>query len=550
MNIIFRIHPFLLSKAQKQPIVLILMSGLLLGLSFPPFPFPFLAFIGWIPLFYIWEYSQKPFWKTYFSLFIWNVIVGYWLCLTILGAKTWEEAFQNFFAGFLANILNPFLMTIPIAFFWFLRKKNSSLYSYLGFIPLWISFEYLHFQWELTWSWLTFGHAFSSFPLYIQFIEWTGIYGASALLLLINVLIFIYLHNPITKMLWRISFSIVFPFIVSIFLILPFRKVYQVEKIWKVRIIQPNIDPYQKFEVTTEENQIDLFTKMYEADGIDSLDLVILPETAIPFGIFYHNYQEDPRLFSLLDAVKKHQVPLLTGCSEYKVFDNSLQAPSTARQYGNQWIQAYNSSTVLGDTSSEFYEKSKLVPFVERTPYYDYLKALENIIHIDLGGGFGNYGIPDSIYCLDGKSTNEIGNVICYESIFPHHVRQLVQKGAKFISVITNDGWWGKSSGYIQHAFYARLRAIETRREVVRCANTGLSIHIDNQGNILKSSSWWKPEYFDIKVRHYNGQTIYVIWGDWFALFALCISFILLVWNSYKSIKTIHPYINNNRTAT
>jgi apolipoprotein N-acyltransferase len=235
-----------------------------------------------------------------------------------------------------------------------------------------------------------------------------------------------------------------------------------------------------------------------------------------------------------LEAVKKHQVPLLTGCSEFKIFDNANTAPSTARKYDNRWIQSYNSSTVLGDSSPEFYEKSKLVPFVERTPYFDYLKNLQNIIQIDLGGGFGNYGIPDSVFCLDGKTTSEIGNIICYESIFPHHVREIVQKGAKFITVITNDGWWGKSSGYIQHAYYARLRAIENRREVIRCANTGLSMHIDNKGNILKSTSWWKPEFFDTQVKHYKEKTFYVLWGDWLCILALIIS-LLGIFSKYKT---------------
>lgn len=529
MSPVSKVHDFLKSKAQHRPVVLVFLSGILLGLSFPPFPFPFLAFIGWIPLFYLWEYNPKKYWRTYASLLLWNVIVGYWLCLTVIGANSIGEVFQNFLAGFLANTLNPFLMSIPIALFWWIRKKNSSLYSYFLFIPLWISFEYLHFQWELTWSWLTLGHAFASFPFYIQFIEWTGIYGASALLLVINVLIFIYLHeNHNLKILYSVAFTILFPLVVSWYLTLPFRSAYQVEKQWKVRIIQPNIDPYQKFEVTSEESQMALFTQMYEEKGIDTLDLVILPETAIPFGIFYHNYEQDYRLQPLLEAVKKHQVPLLTGCSEYKVFNKPEEAPSTARQYGHQWIQSYNSSTIIGDTSTEFYEKSKLVPFVERTPYYDYLKVLQKIIKIDLGGGFGNYGIPDSIYCLDGKTTNEIGNIICYESIFPHHVRQIVQKGAKFISVITNDGWWGKSSGYIQHAYYARLRAIETRREVVRCANTGLSMHIDNQGNILKSTNWWQPQRLDTTISHYNFTTLYSLWGDWLAYISLLCTLIFI----------------------
>ncbi|MFZ8281203.1 nitrilase-related carbon-nitrogen hydrolase, partial [Staphylococcus aureus] len=75
--------------------------------------------------------------------------------------------------------------------------------------------------------------------------------------------------------------------------------------------------------------------------------------------------------------------------------------------------------------------------------------------------------------------------IICYESIYGEYIRTYVQKKATLLSIITNDGWWGNTPGYQQHLAYAKLRAIENNRWVVRSANTGVSAIINNKGNLL-----------------------------------------------------------------
>ena len=104
---------------------------------------------------------------------------------------------------------------------------------------------------------------------------------------------------------------------------------------------------------------------------------------------------------------------------------------------------------------------------------------------LKLAGGAGNLSKQDSI-TLFSSNENKIASLICYESVFPNHVRKFVKKGAQAIFIITNDGWWGDTQGRKQHNSYARIRAIETRRYVARSANTGISSVINPLGQFEK----------------------------------------------------------------
>ena len=107
-----------------------------------------------------------------------------------------------------------------------------------------------------------------------------------------------------------------------------------------------------------------------------------------------------------------------------------------------------------------------------------------------------------------------VGCAICYESVYGDYCRGYVLKGAKLMTVITNDAWWGNTPGYRQHLSYSCLRAIELRREIVRCGNTGISAIIDSRGNITKRSEWWKREVLTGEVRLSSRETFFVREGD------------------------------------
>src|SRR5690606_25092859 len=104
--------------------------------------------------------------------------------------------------------------------------------------------------------------------------------------------------------------------------------------------------------------------------------------------------------------------------------------------------------------------------------------------------------------------------VICYESIWGNYVADYIKKGAQFIAVITNDGWWGDTSGKDQHLQYAKLRAIENRRWVVRSANTGISGFINQRGDIVQKSSWWVPTALSQEINLNEDLTFYTKYSD------------------------------------
>jgi apolipoprotein N-acyltransferase len=187
----------------------------------------------------------------------------------------------------------------------------------------------------------------------------------------------------------------------------------------------------------------------------------------------------------------------------------------------------------------QYVHKSKLVPGVELVPFSAYLPFL-SAIAIENGGSSGTLGVekepkvmtikvkPDHLQKVptNKMQTVTLAPIICYESIYGDFVRQQVQKGAQALCVITNDGWWGNTPGYKQHFSFARLRAIENRRWVLRSANTGTSGSIDPSGKIIKKTPYWVKTAFSQTIQLRRDQTFYTTYGDWLA--GLSISWILL----------------------
>ena len=130
--------------------------------------------------------------------------------------------------------------------------------------------------------------------------------------------------------------------------------------------------------------------------------------------------------------------------------------------------------------------------------------------------------------------------IICYESVYGEFVTEYVKKGAQVLAIITNDGWWSDTPGYKHHLLYARLRAIETRKPVVRAANTGISALINPIGEIVQQSTWWKPAAIHALVQPRIGFTFYSQHGDYLGRLALLITtliFVILVIGKIKSHK-------------
>ncbi|MCS7074275.1 MAG: apolipoprotein N-acyltransferase [Bacteroidia bacterium] len=505
----------------------------MLGISFPPIPFAFLLLAAFVPIFYVADEvkeKQNPmrFWFgcTYLGFLVWNLVGCYWLMLTALSAPNFSEALLSFTAGLLANLANPVLMSIPTFIWQWLRIKNTKLSSPFWLIPFWLSFEYLHYQWDLTWSWLTIGHAFSTFPVYIQYIEFTGTLGISCFVLMSNATVYHLLKSPTTKKITAVLIFWLLPF--TCYPILTSSSRFQETGKLRFRVIQPNIDPYQKFNVLSDTEQIRLLQQLIISKPLDSISVVVLPETALPGIHSREEIQNNPTLKPLVDLVKEKNLHLIAGLNEYKLFPPGKQPTASARPYGNAWIEIYNSMVIISPETVQTYQKGRLVPFVERAPFLEQLNFLKEI-NIDLGGGLGNCGLPDSIF-TPFIQNHRIIPMICYESIFGDYVRQFVAKGGEIGVIITNDGWWKQTSGYLQHAQFSVLRAIESRKQIARSANTGRSLYVNHLGKIIQYTDWWKPSVIDQELELYNSQTFYIKYGNWLGKSSLMIIAILFLW--------------------
>ena len=148
-------------------------------------------------------------------------------------------------------------------------------------------------------------------------------------------------------------------------------------------------------------------------------------------------------------------------------------------------------------------------------PYPQYMRFLEEY-SVDLGGITGSLGFqPNRGVFKSSNGEYGVGPIICYESVFGEYVSDYVKNGANLLFVITNDGWWGDTPGYVQHLTFSRIRAIEMRRSIARSANTGISAIINQRGDIVESLGWWKRGTISGTINANNKLTYYAKNGDY-----------------------------------
>src|SRR5690606_25027984 len=206
---------------------------------------------------------------------------------------------------------------------------------------------------------------------------------------------------------------------------------------------------------------------------------------------------------------------ILSGIESYRLY-NEQQTP-TARPWGKDYLDVFNAAILIENSAKlQFYHKSQLVAGVEQFPFGGAL-AFMNPLFAAFGGTTGGYGRQDEASVFYSQSGIGAAPVICYESIWGSYVADYVQKGAQFIAIVTNDAWWGNTSGKDQHLTYAKLRAIETRRWVARSANTGISAFINQRGDIVQKTKWWQADALKQEINLNEEITFYTSNGDYLA---------------------------------
>lgn len=266
----------------------------------------------------------------------------------------------------------------------------------------------------------------------------------------------------------------------------------------------------------------------------DKTDWVITPETTIDDPANLDDLANDRyvKMFQVITA-QHPRINIVAGLVTYKLYPAMDEAPTiSARKIDSSGIYYdHFNSAILIDSGKSFgiYHKSKLVPGIEMQFSNGPGRLITRILPY-LGGTKWGYGIQkERISLKHTKTSMEVAPIICYESVFGKFVTDYVKKGAEVLFIITNDGWWKGTNGYKQHLYFASIRAIETRRQIVRAANTGVSCMIDIRGNRTIESEWWTVTTLKGEVCPENRLTPYVRFGDWILWIAAFSSILIMI---------------------
>ena len=504
-----------------RKLLLCLFSALFLVLSWPPSGFPFLIFGAFVPLFFILKNLQKKRFAFVYSFLVfalWNSFTTYWIYNASL------------FGAIAAVCVNSILMASVMTLFIWLKSKFNDRRAWWALISLWLSFEYLHLNWDLSWPWLTLGNAFAHYPQFIQWYEYSGTLGGSLWILLSNISLFHSIKNKSKYLLSSIviTLPILFSFLIN--------TKNETGKVVEIVVVQPNIDPYfEKFDDLTSMQQLEKFIGLAESKLDSTTNYLIGPETAIVDGIWENKIENSPEIQRLKQLIENYpKLNIIVGAVTYKAYSKTEKIPKTARQFvgSDAYYDVFNSAIQINTSELSVYNKSKLVQGVEFTPFPALLENLE-FLAIDLGGITGSLGTQDYREVFASKSA-QMAPIICYESIFGEFISQYVRNGADMFTIITNDGWWKDTPGYKQHLNYASLRAIECRRAIARSANTGVSAFIDSKGIITNATQWDEEIVIKGRLETNTTQTIYVRFGDYIGRISAFIAVMFLCFAAAK----------------
>jgi apolipoprotein N-acyltransferase len=474
-------------------ILLCLLSATLLILSFPNYNLWIFAWFGFLPLFFTWQNVSKikAFLLSYFTgLVFWFGII-YWLIHVTLPGMI-------ILIGYLAFYFAIFGLLAKI----FLERTGKS--GILFIACLWCVLEYVRSHLFTGFPWALLGYSQFLNLTVIQIADITGAWGVSFLVMMVNV----FVYRTISRL-----FAKRYPLYASGFiLVLLVVLGYGIFKLSsqgsdsassrvKISVVQGNIPQYLKWEPRARDFIVRKYLALSESVLKSQPDLLIWPEAALPIVL-----EEELRYYQRVrDFTREKGTALLFGAVTSRDGD------------------FYNSALLLSGKGRllQRYDKLHLVPFGEYIPLRKRLRFLESVVPI---GDF----TAGSQYTLFNLGKLKFAVLICFEDLFPELSRQFSKNGADFLVNITNDAWFGKTSSPYQHLAASVLRAVETRRYLIRAANTGVSGFIAPTGKIIalvrgkNAEAIFTPGYNTQSLPIVKARpTFYTRFGDLFILACL-----------------------------
>ena len=544
-------------KQKNKERLLLILSGVLLGISFPPFPFPFqiLMFVGLVPYLLVLEKKKtlaEISRSTYLTFFIFTIITVYWV-------GSWQKGTDPFLmiAGGALLFFNPLLFLIPSTLYYLTKRSFNNSFALLSLPFFWITYEYLYMLTDISFPWLTLGSGLSHFTIFIQVADIIGAVGISVIVVYINI----FIYKAYTSFKEKDNnYGYYAASIILIFSVVIYYGSFRLSnfkvsnKKVRVGLIQPNLDPWNKWELSGLDETLNLYLSLSKKAVDEGAELIVWPETALPVYLMSPAYY--PEKDSIYKFLKTNNVHLLTGMPDIIYYQTGDKIPPDAKysKAGEFYYSIYNGILLLSPYSRkiERYGKMKLVPFGEKVPFSEQLPFLGKLFSWGVGISGWNVGRDTVVFNVPLKvktgSSEEnyplkINGLVCYESVYPYFVTQFVKKGTDLITVVTNDSWYGKSSGPYQHKEIAVLRAIENRKSVIRDANGGISCIIDPLGRTLKETKLFTRTELTGDVSIQEGKTFFsqypMIIPKFASYLSLCVFLFFLILKFRKKLNPI-----------
>jgi len=532
------------SSQTKARLALAASSGLALALAFPKVDLNLMAWVAFIPLLYaINDLPLKSvFGYAWLQGLMFHLASLYWVVITLhnftdvslavavlpwflLAAILAVDAAASFVVGeYVARRLRiPLFVTMPIA---------------------WTAFEWVRTYFPIGFPWNLLGYAAYRNLALIQFSEFTGVYGVSALIMFFNTVLFgvLFAERPRRKEIWGLSALTALTVAAVAFGTV---RVGEIDDrpaagSLKVAMIQANIPQTVKWNPAALPKNFRVYEEQSETAARQHVDLIVWPEAAATF--FFQPDDRYPASLAddaayrdrLLELARQTGDPILFG------------AP--ALELDHRPIATYNRAYLVSGQGQvlSHYDKMQLVPFGEYVPMRAVLGYFVNRIVVGLG-----QFVPGREHTLFGVKGAKLGVLICYESVFPNLTREAVAAGANLLVNITNDAWYGDSSAPYQLLAMASMRAVENHTPMIRVANTGISAVITPTGAITARTDLFTRDTEIETVSWSKGSTLYARVGDLFAevCFALSVIGVLWAWIRPRKPKPLEVFAAGLMTA-
>lgn len=486
-----------------------LVSWVLFAFAVPPLPLGPLAIVLLVP--WIRILRKEPLGRALFATFwsgvVFNAMSYYWI-FNVAKVGPPPAIISGLFL--LVSYLSAFHVLAAWVFVR-LRDRHWGRFSLVWLAPLaWAGIEVARSYGQISFPWGHLGYAFGNHVELLQGLAYVGVYGYTLFILYANMIVaWTWEGNEKQKLRVAPYFAMGLLWVLGMVQIKyhDYKVATEKPESMRIALVQPSIHQTNKWSKEYFDTVMTKTWSLVKTVNTTNLDLLVLPETAIP-DLISLRPMEDQRLRQF---VREHKVPILIGALNY---DRNAVPPKKYNYYNSAFLY-----DTLGSRTE--YRKIRLVPFSEHLPF-DGLFPVVN--YVDLGEGDFSPGTELPLFGAEKWTPN-----ICYETIYPDFLRDMVHNGTRILVNITNDGWFGRTTAPGQHANLVRYRAVETGLPVARVANSGISIFYDGVGRSYQATQLYEEKvvYQELPLR--NRTTFYSIIGDAFETILVLIMVSLIV---------------------